>query len=369
MLDNETVADSGSIQWLDGEDAFVILDQNKFEKVCSAKVFALLIPTPDALSVRTYIILSCISSHCLSFLLFLYQDIIPKYFTPIIFQSFLRKLYRWGFKRITTTHAGSYKFASATFTRRPAPNINITLNGTEGPAGIAVGSAGQAPFLPGANDSALTMLLRQQSAANAQPNQLYLSLQAQLHQSLQPAVTQDNHLIAVLANAIAQQTLPQIQLQQQMNQNQTNTILQSLLAQQLVNQSVLHSLPSSVFPPAPIHNPMMSFLGTASQNPLASLLNRNQVQNAYASTPSTVPSSGQSLSLLMNGIQNAITATAASGTAYQGPGGATGTTKSSSSNGTGVPRNMSPQRQSDSSSAQPQSRRKRKKKHPHPPPS
>ena len=40
MLDNETVADSGSIQWLDGEDAFIILDQNKFEKVCSAKVVA-----------------------------------------------------------------------------------------------------------------------------------------------------------------------------------------------------------------------------------------------------------------------------------------------------------------------------------------
>lgn len=46
MLDNETVADSGSIQWLDGEDAFVILDQNKFEKVCSAKVVALLLTTP-----------------------------------------------------------------------------------------------------------------------------------------------------------------------------------------------------------------------------------------------------------------------------------------------------------------------------------
>ena len=35
MLDNETNAGSGSIQWLDGEDAFVILDQNKFEKVRS----------------------------------------------------------------------------------------------------------------------------------------------------------------------------------------------------------------------------------------------------------------------------------------------------------------------------------------------
>jgi hypothetical protein len=35
MLDNETDADSGAIQWLDEEeDGFVILDQNKFEKVC-----------------------------------------------------------------------------------------------------------------------------------------------------------------------------------------------------------------------------------------------------------------------------------------------------------------------------------------------
>lgn len=293
-----------------------------------------------------------------------YQDIIPKYFTPIIFQSFLRKLYRWGFKRITTSHAGSYKFASATFTRSPAPST--TLSGTVGPTGIAVSSAGQAPFLPAPNDSALAMLLRQQSAANAQPNQLYLSLLAQLQQSLQPAVTQDNHLIAVLANAIAQQTLPQIQLQQQINQNQTNSILQSLLAQQLVNQSVLHSLPSNVFSAAAIHNLMMSSLGRASQYPLTSLLNRNQVRNAHASTPSTVPSSGQSLSLLMSGIQNSITASAVSGTSYQGPGSAIGTTESSSTE-TGVPRNTLPQSQSDSSSAQPQSQRKRKRKHPDPP--
>ncbi len=309
--------------------------------------------------------------HCILYLIQLLvfptlscQDIIPKYFTPIIFQSFLRKLYRWGFKRIITTHAGSYKFASATFTRRPAPSATSN-NGTVGPAGIAVGSAGQAPFLP--NDSALAMLLRQQSAANAQPNQLSLPLLAQL-QSLQPAVTPDNQLIAVLTNAIAQQTLPQIQLQQQINQNQTNSILQSLLAQQLVNQRVLHSLPSNAFSPAPINNLMMSSLGTASQNPLASLLNPNQV-HTYASTPSTLPSSQQSLSLLLSGIQNSIIATAASGTAYQGPGSAIGTTESSSSNGTGVPGNMLPQSQSDSSSAQPRSQRKRKRKHPHPPPS
>ena len=132
------------------------------------------------------------------------------------------------------------------------------------------------------------MLLRQQSAANAnaQQNQLQLSLLAQqLQQSLQPAVTQDNYLIAVLTNAIAQQTLPQIQLRQQINQNQTNSILQSLFAQQLVNQSVLHSLPSNVFSPAPIHNLMMSSLGPASQNPLSSLLNRNQVRNAAHTHP------------------------------------------------------------------------------------
>eukprot|EP00984_Skeletonema_dohrnii_P001702 scaffold557_cov89-Skeletonema_dohrnii-CCMP3373.AAC.1 len=307
MLDNETNADSGSIQWLDGEDAFVILDQNKFEK-----------------------------------------DVIPKYFTPIIFQSFLRKLYRWGFKRITTTHAGRYKFASATFVRRPAPST--TLNGAAGTVD---------PIVP--NNSALEMLLRQLPAANAQPNQLNtLALLAQLQQSLQPDVTQDNHLNVALVNALAQQALPQIQLRQQINQTQANSILQNLLAQQLVNQSMLQSVQSNVFSPAPNQNLMRS-LAAASQAPLVPYLNQNQVLNPFAPTLRTGPSSEQALSLLLSNIQNAATAAGAN----QDPGSAVGNTENSSSTATDDPRRMLPQSQTDSSSAQPQSQRKRK--HPHPP--
>jgi hypothetical protein len=297
----------------------------------------------DFYSQLPFILRSYIVSHPTSCSTLFYQDVIPKYFTPIIFQSFLRKLYRWGFKRITTTHAGRYKFASATFVRRPAPST--ALNGAAGTVD---------PIVP--NNSALEMLLRQLPVANAQPNQLNtLALLAQLQQSLQPAVTQDNHLNAALVNALAQQALPQIQLRQQINQTQANSILQNLLAQQLVNQSMLQSVQSNVFSPAPNQNLMRS-LAAASQAPLVPYLNQNQVLNAYAPTLRTGPSSEQALSLLLSSIQNA---------ANQDPGSAVGNTENSSSTATDDPRRMLPQSQSDSSSAQPQSQRKRK--HPHPP--
>jgi len=207
------------------------------------------------------------------------------------------------------------------------------------------------------------MLLRQLPAANAQPNQLNtLALLAQLQQSLQPAVTQDNHLNAALVNALAQQALPQIQLrqQQQINQTQANSILQNLLAQQLVNQSMLQSVQSNAFSSAPNQNHMRS-LAAASQAPLVPYLNQNQVLNANAPTLRTGPSSEQALSLLLSSIQNAATAAGAN----QDPGSAVGNTENSSSSATDDRRRMLPQSQTDSSSAQPQSQRKRK--HPHPP--
>lgn len=317
MLDNETNADSGSIQWLDGEDAFVILDQNKFEK-----------------------------------------DIIPKYFTPIIFQSFLRKLYRWGFKRITTTHAGSYKFASATFTRSPAPSA--ASHGAARPAGIAVDSTVQVPFSFAPNNNTLEMLLRQQPAVNTQPNQL-LSLLAQLQQNLQPAVQpqpaavpRNNHLYTLLANAIAQQqqSLPQVQLRQQVNQDQANSILQ-ILAQQLVNQSMLNSVPSNAFSPVPNQNFMTRAFGAPSQDPLVSFLNQNQVLNPYAPPARTATSSEQALALLMSISQNATTAASSTN---RNSGNGIGAAESSSSTGTADPR-------ADPSPEQPPSQRKRK--HPH----
>jgi hypothetical protein len=58
-----------------------------------------------------------------SFLLLyiLQQHIMPTYFdNPIGFSRFLRKLYRWGFKRVSSRRAGRYEFCSPTFKRMDA---------------------------------------------------------------------------------------------------------------------------------------------------------------------------------------------------------------------------------------------------------
>ena len=198
--------------------------------------------------------------------------------------------------------------------------------------------------------------LCQQSAANTQPNQLNLSMLAQLQQSMQP---RDN---AALANVIAQQSLHQaIQLQQQINQNQASSVLQNFLAQQLVNQGMLHGVTSSMFTPAPGHHDLIRTLGAASQAPLALFLNQNQ-QLLNAPALRTGPLFEQALSPLISNIQNATTA---SGGTNQDPA-ITGTTESSSPAGSDDSRRLLPQSQSDSSSIVQHSQRKRKHS---PPPS
>ena len=291
--------------------------------------------------------------------LFFFKDIIPKYFTPIIFQSFLRKLYRWGFKRITTTHAGKYKFASANFKRSP-PNAAV-LNDAAGTTASL--SAGQVPF-PIAPEMILQGYMRQQSATNVQPSQLYLSLlaqqllqqqQQQQQQNMQPVFTQDNRLNAALLNAYGQQSLPQVlQLQQQqMIQRQAGTNLQALLAQQqLVNQSMLQARGHDLISQA------MGSVCAASSNPLASL-NQDQLLQAYAATLTTArPAPEQAMSLLLpSNVQNALTSLVANGASnYQG-------LDSPATRGNETQDNSMPQRRQDASETQ------RKRKHPHPPPS
>lgn len=171
----------------------------------------------------------------------LFQDIIPKYFTPIMFQSFLRKCYRWGFKRVTSTHG--YKFASATFKRNPTPSQSRVA------AAAANLSLGQVPF-PIAPPT-FQGYMPQQSASMVQPNQLYLSLLGQLQQqqqnmNMEPGfTTQGSGLNAALLNAYGQQSLSQVlQMQQQQMimsqiQNQAGSILQHLYAQpQLSSQNM-----------------------------------------------------------------------------------------------------------------------------------
>jgi hypothetical protein len=60
------------------------------------------------------------------------QDIIPTYFdNPIVFASFLSKLYRWGFNRVSSRQTGRYEFRSPTFKR---------LGADSAPAAAAVNS-------------------------------------------------------------------------------------------------------------------------------------------------------------------------------------------------------------------------------------
>ena len=49
------------------------------------------------------------------------QETIPTYFgNPIVFASFLRKLQRWGFNRVSSRRSGRYEFGSPTFKRMDA---------------------------------------------------------------------------------------------------------------------------------------------------------------------------------------------------------------------------------------------------------
>mmetsp|Transcript_38915 Transcript_38915/g.81401 ORF Transcript_38915/g.81401 Transcript_38915/m.81401 type:complete len:289 (+) Transcript_38915:189-1055(+) len=79
MLNSEAENGSDAIQWLPNGRGFIIKRQNEFE-----------------------------------------QHILPRYFdSPCIFQSFLRRLYRWGFKQIDKSASGSgnYVFTNEVFHR------------------------------------------------------------------------------------------------------------------------------------------------------------------------------------------------------------------------------------------------------------
>ncbi|KAL3805825.1 hypothetical protein HJC23_007786 [Cyclotella cryptica] len=85
MLNNEATAGGKSIKWLPGGGGFEIIDQNALEK-----------------------------------------DILPKYFpSSCMFQSFVRRLYRWGFLQIGKRKPGHYIFANEV---RSQHSFGFTLN-------------------------------------------------------------------------------------------------------------------------------------------------------------------------------------------------------------------------------------------------
>eukprot|EP00984_Skeletonema_dohrnii_P023853 scaffold12953_cov123-Skeletonema_dohrnii-CCMP3373.AAC.8 len=80
MLDRESQNDDATVQWSTDGNSFIIIDQAQFE-----------------------------------------EETIPTYFgNPIVFASFLRKLQRWGFNRVSSRRSGRYEFGSPTFKRMDA---------------------------------------------------------------------------------------------------------------------------------------------------------------------------------------------------------------------------------------------------------
>jgi hypothetical protein len=148
-------------------------------------------------------------------------------------------------------------------------------------------SAGQVPF-PIAPPTLQGYNMHQQPASMVQPNQLYLSLLAQLQQqqqqqNMEPGfTTQGNGLNAALLNAYGQQSLSQVlQMQQQQMimshiQNQAGSNLQHLFAQpqQLSSQNMSQAIGS---------------LGVASNNPLSRLAQDQLLQTRNIITLLSTP--------------------------------------------------------------------------------
>eukprot|EP00984_Skeletonema_dohrnii_P023851 scaffold12953_cov123-Skeletonema_dohrnii-CCMP3373.AAC.6 len=113
MLDRESQNDDTTIQWSTDGNSFIIIDQAKFEEVGII---------PDDVLMET----------------------IPAYFgNPIVFASFLRKLQRWGFNRVSSRRSGRYEFGSPTFKRMDArstsaPAAAAATTDTAGNASIQV---------------------------------------------------------------------------------------------------------------------------------------------------------------------------------------------------------------------------------------
>ena len=82
-----------------------------------------------------------LTHHALLYFFASQQHNIPTYFEKqIAFASFLRKLYRWGFNRVSSRLAGRYEFGSSTFKRlhsNSAPSAAAAVNTSSNDGGGA----------------------------------------------------------------------------------------------------------------------------------------------------------------------------------------------------------------------------------------
>ena len=104
MLDRESQKDDTIVNWSADGNSFIVTDPKKFEAVS-----------------LLFLLLTCSCSRNIPIMIFFIvtfrQDIYPAYFdSRIIFTTFLSKLYRWGFSRLSSK-SGRYEFRSPTFSK------------------------------------------------------------------------------------------------------------------------------------------------------------------------------------------------------------------------------------------------------------
>jgi len=152
------------------------------------------------------------------------QHIIPTYFdNPIVFASFLNKLYRWGFNRVSrSTRAGRYEFCSPTFKRLDADIAPAAADA------VAVNTTG--------NDGGGTSIQVQQQPAQVFSSSLQQDVMAQTNQlpppnPLSSQADANNAITDLISNLISN-------IQRQHSSQQPSIPSQ----QSVLNQSTNHPL-------------------------------------------------------------------------------------------------------------------------------
>ena len=228
------------------------------------------------------------------------QHIIPTYFdNPVVFASFLSKLYRWGFNRVSSRRAGRYEFCSPTFKRLDSDSepaaiaAAVNTTGNDG-GGAPILQVQQQPIQ--AFSSSLQQVMAQTNQLPA-PNPLPTS-QADANNAITDLISN------LISNIQGQQTSqqPSIPSQQsvlnqstnQPNNTDANSILQGIMSS---NQQPLlspYSTPSrqpvlnqSTNNPLNMNHILQSFQERQHRNPTLNLLNTALSYLAGGQAPSS----------------------------------------------------------------------------------
>jgi len=164
------------------------------------------------------------------------QETIPAYFgNPIVFASFLRKLQRWGFNRMSSRRSGRYEFGSPTFKRMDArstsaPAAAAATTDTAGNASIQVPQRQQQTQAWPSLQQVMAQVNQQPMPAPNQqlPSQADTSATADLVPNIQRSTQQPstssqqpvpNQMNVANAISMLQNTIGSSQQQQLMGQN------------------------------------------------------------------------------------------------------------------------------------------------------